>query len=134
MQFKLIELVSGIFKPAAELIDEIHTSDEERLSEHRKTLEVQAKVLQEVLRYEQEIAQARFDVIKAEATSEHWLAANWRPVTMLTFLSIVVLDYAGQALGNDTLVVQEMWTLLQIGLGGYVVGRSGEKVVKAIKQ
>jgi hypothetical protein len=27
----------------------------------------------------------------------------------------------------------EAWLLLQIGLGGYVVGRSGEKIVKKFK-
>lgn len=135
MNLPLVDLVMGIFKPAADLIDDIHTSDEERIKEQRKTLEVQVNVLQKVLAYETDRLEQRIAVIKAEAESDHWLAANWRPITMLTFLSIVVLDFLGQTFaGSDTKIVEEMWTLLQLGLGGYVVGRSGEKVLREWKK
>jgi len=45
---------------------------------------------------------------------------------MLTFLILVVCD------SFDLLVFRlsdEAWVLLQIGLGGYVVGRSAEKII-----
>ena len=51
---------------------------------------------------------------------------NWRPITMLTFLALVVCDSFGW-LANP--LASEAWTLLQIGLGGYVAGRSVEKVM-----
>ena len=56
---------------------------------------------------------------------------NWRPITMLTFLVLVVCDSFGFLkfrLNN------EAWLLLQIGLGGYVVGRTGEKIVDRINK
>lgn len=133
MNFKILDIVMGMFKPAADLIDEIHTSDHERLIEQRKQFEVQVELLDNVLEYEIENLDRRLQVVKAEAQSEHWLTANWRPITMLTFLAIVVMDYAGQALGSNSHMAEEMWLLIQIGLGGYVAGRSGEKVIKTWK-
>lgn len=79
-------------------------------------------------------------IVTAEANSEHWLAANWRPITMLTFVFIIANNYiiypylslffkAAPVLA----IPPDMWGLLKIGLGGYVVGRSAEKTVKALK-
>ena len=31
-------------------------------------------------------------------------------------------------------IPQDLWTLLQIGLGGYVIGRSGEGIAKNFKK
>ena len=52
---------------------------------------------------------------------------NLRPITMLTFLVLVVFDNFGW-LPNP--LAKEAWTLLQIGLGGYVAGRSAEKMTQ----
>ena len=68
-------------------------------------------------------------VITAEATGASWMQRNWRPITMLTFLVLVVCDSFGLLAFR---LAAEAWTLLQIGLGGYVVGRSAEKIVPKI--
>ena len=52
---------------------------------------------------------------------------NWRPITMLTFLALVVLNSFGLL---KIELADEAWTLLQIGLGGYVAGRSAEKMTQ----
>ena len=77
-------------------------------------------------------------IVTAEAKSEHWLAANWRPVTMLTFVFIIANNYILYpylALFFEEApkleIPPDMWALLKIGLGGYVVGRSAEKVAAA---
>jgi len=127
----LIELVAGIFKPAAELINDLHTSEEERLEQKAHLLEVQATVMQEALDYERGMLEAKAKIVHAEASSDHWLAANWRPIAMLTFLALAVGDSMGWLVSP---LRDEAWMLLQLGLGGYVVGRSGEKIVKTIKQ
>lgn len=46
---------------------------------------------------------------------------------MLTFLVLVVLD-SFDILANP--LSDDAWLLLQIGLGGYVAGRSAEKITK----
>jgi hypothetical protein len=125
-----IDLIAGIFKPAAELIDELHTSEEERIKQHRRLLEIQALVLDSSLKYEREIMTAKAEIVSAEAKSEHWITATWRPITMLTFLALAVGDALGW-LPNP--LRDEAWTLLQLGLGGYVVGRSAEKVIQTVR-
>ena len=78
--------------------------------------------------------------IQAEAKSEHWLTSTWRPITMLTFVAIIANNYIlypylslffTNAPQLD--IPPDMWSLLQIGLGGYVVSRGGEKMVKTWK-
>lgn len=75
--------------------------------------------------------------IRAEAASESWLARSWRPVTMLSFVAIIVNNFiiapyaAWVGYPVPTLVLPpDMWTLLTVGIGGYVTGRSVEKAAK----
>jgi hypothetical protein len=125
-----VDLIAGIFKPAAELIDALHTSEEEKLKQQRRLLEIQALVLDSSLQYEKEMMTSRAEIINSEAKSEHWITATWRPITMLTFLALAVGDSLGW-LPNP--LRDEAWMLLQLGLGGYVVGRSAEKVIKEVR-
>lgn len=127
----LIELVAGIFKPAAELIDELHTSTEERLEQKARLLEVQANVMQQALDYERGALESKAKIVQTEAASEHVITATWRPIVMLCFCGLAVGDALG-LLPNP--LAPEAWTLLQIGIGGYVVSRGSEKIVKTIKQ
>ena len=69
-------------------------------------------------------------IVQAEATGHSWLQRNWRPITMMVFLVLVILDSFGW-LPNK--LAPQAWTLLSIGLGGYVVGRSAEKVDDRLK-
>tara|TARA_R110002153_G_scaffold57695_8_gene158548 strand:+ start:6352 stop:6756 length:405 start_codon:yes stop_codon:yes gene_type:complete len=85
--------------------------------------------------------QASAGIVTAEANSDHWLAANWRPITMLTFVFIIANNYILYpylALFFEEApkleIPPDMWALLKIGLGGYVVGRSVEKAVTGLKK
>jgi len=80
------------------------------------------------------------DVIVAEAKSGG-LAAAWRPILMLLFGAIVannyiVAPYMSAMFGWSVslAIPPDMWDLLKIGVGGYIVGRSAEKGVKAWKE
>ena len=97
----------------------------------------QAKVQLLEMAQKGELAQltASAEIVKAEAASNHWLAANWRPILMLTFGALIVARWFGWAAPN--LSVEEylkLWDIVQLGIGGYVVGRSVEKVVPAIAE
>ena len=83
----------------------------------------------------------RVSVIVAEAQSTNSLASSWRPITMLTFVAIIannylVYPYLSLFWGAAPVleIPPDMWALLKIGLGGYVVGRSGEKIADALKR
>ena len=129
MAFPIAELITGIFKPAADLIDNLHTSDEERMQQQTAQMKVQLDVALKFLDYEKQIMDNQAKIVLAE-TSGTGLKAMWRPITMLVFLALAVCDAFGLvAWASGKSLAPEAWTLLQIGLGGYVVGRSAEKVV-----
>jgi hypothetical protein len=123
----VFSFISNIFEPAVKLIDEIHTSDEEKLQLQVQIKAVENELLAKVIDYETKLLQGKTAIITAEATGQSWIQRNWRPITMLTFLALVVLDSFG-LLHSE--LAPEAWMLLQIGLGGYVAGRSAEKVTQ----
>lgn len=76
---------------------------------------------------------ARSEIVKAEATSEHWLAATWRPILMLTFGALIVARWFGWAAPDlSEAEYLKLWSIVELGLGGYVIGRSAEKVAPQI--
>ena len=127
---KLFSFIGQIFEPAAKLIDDIHTSDEEKLKLGNALAVIQNEMHSKVIEYETKLLNAQSSIITSEANGQSWIQRNWRPITMLTFLALVVCDSFGW-LANP--LAAEAWTLLQIGLGGYVAGRSGEKIVSQLK-
>jgi hypothetical protein len=77
----------------------------------------------------------RGEIVKAEAASEHWLAANWRPILMLTFGGLIVARWFGWAAPNlSEAEYLKLWSIVELGIGGYVIGRSAEKVLPNIAQ
>ena len=119
----LLSFIGDIFKPAAELVDNLHTSKEEKLSLVNQLAQIENNVKMKTLEIQSELIKAQSQVIVAEAQGQSWMQRNWRPLTMLVFLGLVVLD-SFAILANP--LSKEAWTLLQIGLGGYVLGRSYE--------
>lgn len=125
------KFISGVFQPIADIVDELHTSDEERMQIKTKLVELQNQVTNKVLDYETQLLNSQAKVITAEAQGQSWLQRSWRPITMLTFLVLVVLDTMGM---TEFRLSDQAWDLLQIGIGGYVVGRSVEKAAPHISQ
>lgn len=76
------------------------------------------------------IAQHQATVISSEAQGS-WLQRNWRPITMLTFLILTILNQFNLL---TIPLSDEIWNLFKIGLGGYIGGRSLEKVVSTLKK
>lgn len=75
---------------------------------------------------------ARADIVKTEAASENWLASSWRPILMLTFGALIVARWFGWAAPNlSEAEYLKLWSIVELGLGGYVIGRSAEKIVPA---
>lgn len=123
----VLAFISGIFDPAVKLIDSLHTSTEEKLNMQKEIKKVENELLAKVIDYETQLLENKSKIISAEATGHSWLQRNWRPITMLSFLALVALDSFGW-LANP--LADDAWLLLQIGLGGYVAGRSAEKITK----
>lgn len=80
--------------------------------------------------------EAAASIIVAEAQGESWLQRNWRPLLMVLFGAIVANNYVLVPIFGAPAadIPPDMWDLLKLGVGGYVVGRSAEKGIKAWKQ
>ena len=86
------------------------------------------------------LVKAQAGIIMAEANGHSWLQRNWRPMLMLIFMIIIANNYiihpyialfSEKSIQLD--IPENMWALLKIGVGGYVVGRSGETITKLWK-
>jgi hypothetical protein len=109
------------------VIDDLHTSKEEKLAAELKVKEL-------ISNYETEMEKTITDRWKADMQSDSWLSKNIRPMT-LAFLVISTVLMIFIDAGTINFVVEEKWTdLLQIVLitviGAYFGGRSLEKVKK----
>lgn len=86
-----------------------------------------------IMAKQSELEQAAAGIIKAEAQSASWLARSWRPIVMLTFAGLIVARWFGWAAPNlSEAEYLKLWSIVELGLGGYVISRSVEKVVPHI--
>lgn len=93
--------------------------------------QIRSGVIESIYRYASELEKEQSSIIRTEAQG-NWLQKSWRPIVMLTFTFIVLLGaFVPIPLLKDT---SEFWNLLEIGLGGYVIGRSVEKVTDKLKR
>ena len=84
---------------------------------------------------QKELEQAAANIIKAEASSTNWLASSWRPVVMLTFAGLIVARWFGWAAPNlSEAEYLKLWSIVELGLGGYVIGRSAEKIIPGVAE
>jgi hypothetical protein len=104
-----------------------------------KANELETAIKNNLIELEQDVVKAQRDVIVAEANSQSYMARNWRPIMMLTFVFIIANNYILFPYANlffpatalELELPEAMWSLLKIGVGGYVMGRSGEKMVES---
>ena len=79
-------------------------------------------------------------IIIAQEAAGNFLQRSWRPIIMLAFGFIIIYAYFLQpAFFPDAIHVAEtlpdqFWSLLNLGVGGYVIGRSAEKIADKIKK
>lgn len=127
--------IGSLIGVGKELISRVWPDPQDQAEELRKLEELRQKAdLAELQAYIQ-VMQARLSVIQAEASSEHFLTANWRPIVMLVFTGLIVARWFGlSAEGITEREYIEIWEILKLGIGGYVVGRSAEKVMKEYKK
>ena len=98
-----------------------------------KANEAKLKLMEMAQKGELEELAARSSIIKAEASSEHWIVAAWRPILMLTFGGLIVARWLGfSAPGISEAEILKLWSIVEFGLGGYIVGRSVEKIVPSV--
>jgi hypothetical protein len=125
----ILTMLSQIIGPLSTVIANLHTSDAEKLQIQNELARIHNEMAAKALEFDGELMKASAQVLMAEAQGGSWMQRSWRPITMFTFLVLVVCDSFGWLYSP---LAPQAWTLLQIGLGGYVVGRSAEKIAPNI--
>ena len=118
---------ADLIKGVGGVIDDLHTSKEEKLAAEQKIKEL-------VSNYEVEMEKQITEGWKMDMSSDSWLSKNIRPL-VLVFLVIATVLLIFIDAGAISFTVQDKWTdLLQLVLitviGAYFGGRSLEKVKK----
>lgn len=116
-------------------------------ADKNKAQEIERELSMALMQNTAEIEKAAASVVIAEANSEHKITATWRPILMLTITAIVGWNYlvaplvelavtlaTGNQMPLSIPLPEELWTLLTVGVGGYVLGRSGEKIAGKISK
>lgn len=125
--------LSGLVDPVTKVIDEIHTSEEEKLQIKSTMFKIQQEITTKVLEYESKLMDNQAKVILAEVQGESWLQRNWRPMMMIWFATLLGMYWFGIVPPNMTQeTLNSLFTLMEVGIGGYIVGRSGEKIIPAV--
>lgn len=124
----LVDSVGGV-------IDNLHTSDDEKNEAKRKLAQIERGFYGQVVEADTEWVKAQASVIQAEANSQSWLARNWRPILMLVFTYIIAHNFVIAPMFSIEAVEipPNMWDLIKIGIGGYVIGRTTEKILPQSK-
>jgi hypothetical protein len=128
----IIAPVAGLFSKALDIVDK-YVPDKDLAAK------LKAALHQEIMRITHnefiELLKSQTAIILAEAKGG-WLQRNWRPGLMALFGAIIANNYIihpyVSLFFEDASVMlaipPDMWSLLKIGIGGYVVGRSVEKI------
>lgn len=138
----IIGMIGGAIRPVTDMVDNLHTSDEEKAKVKNELRQLENEITSKVLDYEKELLESKTELIGAEIRGQSWLQRNWRPLLMLSVVAIIVNNYIlfpyMEAFGIQEARMLDLpgglWTLLTTGVGGYVVGRSGEKISENIKK
>ena len=117
----------------AALIPAVGALLEKIIPDPQAQADAKLKMLEMAQRGELTELSEKASIIREEAKSEHWLAATWRPILMLTFGGLIVARWLGfSAPGITEAEILKLWDIVELGLGGYVIGRSAEKIVPSI--
>lgn len=112
-----------------EAIDRIDKSDE-KLELQLKYKQLLMNIEGSYLDYENKLLENKVKIVESETKGESWLQRNWRPMLMCICMFILLTNYVLVPFFNipPAILDDHIWNLMELGIGGYVAGRSLEKI------
>ena len=118
-----MKMLSNLVSEIGDVIDSLTLSSKEKM-------QLRANLTEVLSRFEADLQREQSSVIRSESQG-NWLQRSWRPIIMLVFATIVLIGtFFDLPILSDT---SRFWDLLEIGIGGYVIGRSAEKITGRLK-
>lgn len=116
-------------KPLSSLVSAVGEAVGSLTLPAREKKQLEARLAETLQAHAEKIAAEQASVLREEARG-NWLQRSWRPLVMLTFAAIILIGtFVSLPILDDN---SRFWDLLEIGLGGYVIGRSSEKIVTSL--
>lgn len=98
----------------------------------RAAAEAKLRVMEMQQAGDLKVLEGSIAIIVAEAQG-NLLQRSWRPIMMLTFAGLIVARWFGWSAPNlSQEEYNHLWSIVELGIGGYVIGRSVEKVAPSI--
>lgn len=104
--------------------------------------EMRAEVEKVIMGTFAEVSKSQADVIMTEMRGENWLQRNWRPIVAVSFAFILafyalimpaMVAWMGvPPVRTGDLILEWTFQIIMISLGGYIGGRTLEKVVSMV--
>lgn len=135
------QIIQGAIAPVSNIITKLITRKEDRALAEAEIQKIQVDLEKKIIDYQTNTLNAQKEILVAEIKGSA-MQRNWRPALMWVIILIIANNYLlAPVLNNiialfgpaDLLPVLELpdklFNLMTIGLGGYVVGRTAEKVI-----
>jgi len=129
--------INTLIDSVGKIIGRFKHSPEEKVAAMLELGKLHHNMVQESLKFEIKQVEAQASIILAEAKAG-WLTRNWRPMLMIVFMIIIVNNFLIWPYSTELGITAKaldfpvwMQDLLKIGVGGYIGGRSAEKIIPA---
>lgn len=106
-----------------------------------KRLEAQTQIQEALLASQSAIYDAMKTVMAADAASEGWATRNARPIVVFWCLGMITWIVISPMFGLQSATISaikavpsDLWNLVSIGIGGYILGKTITDGVKAFKK
>ena len=127
----MLALISSIVSVVGSVLEKFIGSKEE-------VKRIEKEVTLALLERASDLQKYQAEIVKAEIQGQSWLQRNWRPLLMLCFIVILANNYIIvpylSAFTDKVRILEfppQFWNLLLVGVGGYIAGRTLEKIRKA---
>ena len=123
----------GILGAVAPMVKVLFKTIDKTIENKGEAEKIKQSIQQQLLSGQLKELEAQASIIVAESKGGI-LQRNWRPLLMITFAGLIVAHWFGYTAPNIPESVQNsLLNIVLVGIGGYIVGRSGEKIMDKYK-
>ena len=124
----------GLLGAVAPMVKVLFKTIDKTIDNKGEAEKIKQSIQQQLLSGQLKELEAQASIIVAESKGGI-LQRNWRPLLMIIFAGLIVAHWFGYTAPNIPESVQNsLLNIVLVGMGGYIVGRSGEKIMDKYKQ
>ena len=126
-------MVLGILGAVAPLVKTLFKTIDKTIENKADAEKIKQSIQQQLLSGQLKELEAQASIIVAESKGSI-LQRNWRPLLMIIFAGLIVAHWFGFTAPNIPESVQNsLLNIVLVGCSGYILGRSGEKIMDKYK-